>query len=94
MELKPELEPETWVPIPHPYFVEQATCTKNIMVFGFNGPNQSGAGAKNFLVLEPEVEPKILDPWSWSQTRNLKLEHRLHSPAYDSGSVKNLKKET
>ena len=29
---------------------------------------------------DPEVEPKTLDAWSWSQGRSLNFEFRLHSP--------------
>ena len=33
-------------------------------------------------MLEPELEPKTLDVWSWSQSRSLKSEFQLHSPGY------------
>jgi len=46
----------------------------------FNWLNRFGAGAKSFWMLEPDLQPKKLDVWSWSQS--LKFEFRIHSPAY------------
>jgi len=31
-------------------------------------------------MLDPEQEPKTLDPWCWSQGQNLKYEFWLHNP--------------
>jgi len=33
-------------------------------------------------MLEQDPEPTILDAWSWSQSRSLTFEFRLHSPGF------------
>jgi len=33
----------------------------------------------NQIILEPELEAKTLDAWSWIQNRSLKFHFRLHS---------------
>jgi len=47
------------------------------MILLFNEANRSGVGAKNFQMLEPELDPKNSDARScrWNQ----KIEFRLHS---------------
>jgi len=76
-----EPEPEIWVLVPHYYFVEQASCTNNTMVFSFQWTNSfwtqswsqnllnvaAGVGAKKFRCLELEPEIGVLAPQPWSQ---------------------------
>jgi len=44
----------------------------------FNRPKYFGAGSKDVQMLEPELDTKTLDAWSWSQS--LKFQFELHSP--------------
>ena len=63
--VEPKPQPEICAPVPQPWFVGQASYSKNTMFSVLNAPNHLGtaAGAKNFSMLEtePELEPEIID---------------------------------